>query len=308
MSFNLITQIKIFSIKIKVIMEMTIEKTKNRDLLLKVAFMYFLSYILIILGIDEEIVELKPIEYVTMKKTNGLKIFNKFLDHCALTRSGKVILFEFKKDPIRKKDLKQACQYSRIVYCKEKKDVITIIITISKMGKMAKYTYQDNTFHPRIIKTKTINKQKDLKIIRDKFKTNKMLTLMDCALMITLPLFDLKESEAEIVREMCEMIKDHKPLIPEDETERMTMGMYLNIIEYLNEDEHEKYEEMIDLTTVQKGVIATIEENGRKKGKREGKIEGIQGIINNLLNKYSLDETAYRLDMSREEIREILNG
>ena len=65
---------------------------------------------------------------------------------------------------------------------------------------------------------------------------------------------------------------------------------------------------MIDLTTVQKGVIATIEENGRKKGKREGKIEGIQGIINNLLNKYSLDETAYRLDMSREEIREILNG
>ena len=70
-------------------MEMTIEKTKNRDLLLKVAFMYFLSYILIILGIDEEIVELKPIEYVTMKKTNGLKIFNKFLDHCAIQNPGK---------------------------------------------------------------------------------------------------------------------------------------------------------------------------------------------------------------------------
>ena len=253
-----------------------------------------------ILGIDEEIVELKPIEYVTMKKTNGLKIFNNFLDHYALTKSGKVILFKLKKDPIRKKDLKQACQYSRIIYCKEKKDVITIIITISKMGKMAEYTYLNNTYHPRIIKTKTINKQKELKLIRDKFKNNKMLTLMDCALIITLPLFDLKESEAKIVREMCEMINKHKNIIPDDETEGIIMGMYLNIIEYLDEDEQEKYKEMIDLTTVEKGVIATLKE--------EGKREYIQGIINNILNKYSLDETTYILDMSREEILEILNG
>ena len=139
---------------------MSVEKTKNRDLLLKVAFMYFLSYILIILGIDEEIVELKPIEYITMKRTNGIKIFNNFLDHCALTRSGKVILFEFKKDPIRKNDLKQACRYSRIVYCKEKKDVITIIITISKTGKMARYTYLDNTFHPKSSKQKQSTNKK----------------------------------------------------------------------------------------------------------------------------------------------------
>ena len=61
---------------------------------------------------------------------------------------------------------------------------------------------------------------------------------------------------------------------------------------------------MIDLTTVEKGVIATIEEKGIEKGMKKG----MKKIINNLLTKYSLDETAYRLDMSREEIREILNG
>ena len=121
MLFNLLTWKKIFLNKIKGENKMSVEKTKNRDLLLKVAFRYFLSYILIIFGIEEEIVELKPIEYITMKRTNAIKIFNKFLDHCALTKSGKVILFEFKKDHIRKKDLKQACEYSRIVYCKEKK-------------------------------------------------------------------------------------------------------------------------------------------------------------------------------------------
>ena len=61
---------------------------------------------------------------------------------------------------------------------------------------------------------------------------------------------------------------------------------------------------MIDLTTVQKGVIAQIKEEGIKEGIKEG----MERIINNLLSKYSLDETSLMLDMSREEIREILNG
>ena len=65
---------------------------------------------------------------------------------------------------------------------------------------------------------------------------------------------------------------------------------------------------MIDLTTVEKGVIATIEEKGIEKGMKKGMKKGMEKIINDLLSKYSLDETAYRLDMSREEIREILNG
>ena len=54
---------------------------------------------------------------------------------------------------------------------------------------------------------------------------------------------------------------------------------------------------MIDLTTTQKGVIATLKEEGIKEGKRE--------IINRLLIKHSLDETAQWSNMSPEEIREI---
>ena len=40
---------------------------------------------------------------------------------------------------------------------------------ILKQGKIEEYTELDVTYHPRITKTKKINKQKDLKIIRDKF-------------------------------------------------------------------------------------------------------------------------------------------
>ena len=61
---------------------------------------------------------------------------------------------------------------------------------------------------------------------------------------------------------------------------------------------------MIDLSTAQKGVIAQIKEEGRRKGIKEGK----KKIINRLLTKYPLDETSYMVDMSREEILEILNG
>lgn len=35
----------------------------------------------------------------------------------------------------------------------------------------------DITYHPQIIKTKLINKQKDLKIIREKFNDNKVLDI-----------------------------------------------------------------------------------------------------------------------------------
>ena len=58
------------------------------------------------------------------------------------------------------------------------------------------------------------------------------------------------------------------------------------------------------MSTAQKGVIAQIKEEGRRKGIKEGK----KKIINRLLTKYPLDETSYMVDISREEILEILNG
>lgn len=47
---------------------MSVETIKNRDLFIKICFMYFLNHILKILGIDEEIDDIQPIEYITMDK------------------------------------------------------------------------------------------------------------------------------------------------------------------------------------------------------------------------------------------------
>ena len=174
---------------------MSVETTRNRDLFIKLSFMYFLNHILKILGINDEIIDIKPTEYITMDKKGKLKIFDNILDFVAVTRSDKIIIFEFNKNMLRKKDFKQTYDYYRRVYCKEKKDIETIIITISKGGTLTTYADFDVTFHPKIIKTKEINQQKNLKAIRNKFINNVKLTAFECSLLIALPLFELNESE-----------------------------------------------------------------------------------------------------------------
>ena len=139
---------------------MSAETQKNRDLFIKICFIYFLNHILRILNIDEEIADILPTEYITIDKKDGFKILDNFLDFIAITKSGKIIIFEFKKNSLRKKDLKQVFNYYREVYCKQKKDIISVIIVISKKGKITEYNEYDLTFHPKIIKlNKSTNKK-----------------------------------------------------------------------------------------------------------------------------------------------------
>ena len=147
---------------------MAIENTKNRDLFLKSCFMYFLIYILKILEIDEEVEEVRSVEIISLERKEKFKVFNNLFDYVVRMKSKKIYLFEFKKGPLTTDDLKQTYDYSRRLYCEEETDIITILITISETGHITEYEYMDNTFHPKIIKTKTISKQKDLKVLRDK--------------------------------------------------------------------------------------------------------------------------------------------
>lgn len=78
-----------------------------------------------------------------------------------MTKSGKLILFEFKKNTLRKKDLKQSYDYFDRVHCKNKVNIDFIIMTISDRGMISSYENKPLIFYPRIIKTKTIDKQKD---------------------------------------------------------------------------------------------------------------------------------------------------
>ena len=86
-------------------------------------------------------------------------------------------------------------------------------------------------FCPKIIKTKEINKEKDLKVIRDKFENNELLNSFECSLIVAFPIFELGQNEDTIVEEMCSNIEDKPHCIPEGEFDNVVMGMYLNIVE-----------------------------------------------------------------------------
>ena len=281
---------------------MSVENVKNRDLFIKICFMYFLNHILKVLGIDEEIKDIKPIEYITMDKNKDFKILDSLLDFVAVTKSGKIIIFEFKKDRLRKKDLQQVYNYYKRVSCKEKMDTIAIIIVISKMGKITEYNELDITYHPRIIKTKKINKRKDLKVIRNKFGNNIKLTSEECSLLIALPIFDLDESESKIVDEMCSLIENNRDCIPDDELDGVIIGMYLNIIEYIDPDKQDELLERIKVAEKSEGVIAQF----KRECKQEGMEQGKRQIISRLLSKNSLSNVAVLLDMRESDILDIL--
>ncbi|WP_298523571.1 hypothetical protein [uncultured Methanobrevibacter sp.] len=248
---------------------MSVENERNRDLFLKFCFMYFLNHILIVFGFDEKIVDMLPSEKISYKKTGKVKIFNNLFDFKALTESGKIIIFEFKKDVLRTKDLKQSFGYYLREFQNVSEDVRLILIVLSEGGRIREYTKCDLTFHPKIIKTKKINKQKDLNVIRNKFENNKRLTYQECSLLIALPLFDLNESEADIVGETCRYIKNKKHCIPEEKLDEVVIGSYLNIVEYIDESEQNQLMEMIGMAERVKGVLEMYKEELIEKNKIE---------------------------------------
>ncbi|WP_298521392.1 hypothetical protein [uncultured Methanobrevibacter sp.] len=282
---------------------MSIENVKNRDLFLKMCFMYFLAHILNVLGIKEEIDDVLPTELVTFKRIENFKIFDLLHDFKVITKSGKIIIFEFKKNMLKLDDLKQVYNYHWNTSCKEKTDnIIAIIIVISKDGKISEFKKLDFTYRPKIIKTKNINKQEDLKIIRDKFENNLKLTSQECSLLIAFPLFDLKESESKIIEEMCENIKSKKECIPEEDLDGVIIGMYLNIIEYIDSEKQYALKEMINVSGKIEGEFA----KWKKEQKAEGIIEGEQNIIRELLNNHSIKEISKMIHKDETEIKKII--
>ena len=74
------------------------------------------------MDIDEEIIDIKPTGYITINRKGKIKIFDSLLDFVAITKSDTIIIFEFKKGILRSEDFKQAYNYYKQVYCKEKKE------------------------------------------------------------------------------------------------------------------------------------------------------------------------------------------
>lgn len=164
--------------------------------------------------------------------------------------------------------------------------------------RIKEYTEFDVTYHPQIIRTKKISKQKPLSIIRDKLQHNRKLSDEECSLLITLPLFKVKESEADLTEEICRYISEKKHCIPQHLYDEMVLAMYLNIEEYVDDEKEEKLLEMINMAESYQGVISEIKNECRLDAEREFIIE--------LLQTFTLEEISKYLHREKSEIEKIL--
>lgn len=125
------------------------------------------------------------------------------------------------------------------------------------------------------------------------------MTSEECSLLIAIPIFDVNESENAVVEEICRRIADKRQCIPQNELDGVIIGMYLNIVEYIDLDKQQELMELIEVNEKSKGVIA--------KFKRECREEGEKRIIRRLLDKNSVSTVAVLLDMSEADIINIMN-
>ena len=124
---------------------------------------------------------------------------------------------------------------------------------------------------------------------------------MECTLLSTFPLFDIGESESQIIEEVCTNIKNKKHCIPKDEMEQIVRGMYLNILEYIDPEKQETLMEMIGVEDIrQRGDFAKIRKKERENGKKE--------IIDSLLKNYPLKTVSEMINIPISEIRNIVNS
>jgi polyribonucleotide nucleotidyltransferase len=83
----------------------------------------------------------------------------------------------------------------------------------------------------------------------------------------------LDVGEDEIVSETCRYIKSKRHCIPCEMFDKVVVGSYLNIVEYIDEDEQESLLEMIGMAERAKGVLQMYKEEMKEEMKEEVKEE-----------------------------------
>ncbi len=101
-------------------------------------------------------------------------------------------------------------------------------------------------------------------------------------------------------------IKDKSHCILDVEVDKVSIAMYLNICEYVEDGEQEELLVMINMAEDFEGVIAQIKNERKDEWMNKGINKGECNIIRELLKSLSIDEVCSLLHRDRTEIERIL--
>ena len=111
-------------------------ETKNRNYYFEFMFKYYITFLLKIIGINEEVDKVLSTSLISIDRGKNPSLFHNIMDYPVLTKSGKILLFEFKKGILRNTDFKQLYNYVSKVKRVENREIIPILITIPNGGNL----------------------------------------------------------------------------------------------------------------------------------------------------------------------------
>ena len=241
----------------------------DKDNRIKIGLINYGNALLSIEGIEEEIEEIDEISL----ERNNVK-----LDFRAKLKSGKILVVKCEKNKIEKETLEKILKYSKEIYYKTRKDVITIIISLFR----GKNEYRLNCgyclkFEPHIFPIKQYDGEGDLEKYKNKVQKEIAFTEGDYNWLISIPEMYFEREISEVVEELCHIIKDG--IIPEKYRRKMKTVINLSIDYYI--DDEEKKEELKNMLKMDDAFLSEYNiliRDVKNEGIKEGELNNIKSI------------------------------
>ena len=97
-------------------------ETKNRNYFFEFIFKCYITFLLKIIGINEEVDNVLSTSLISIDRGENPSLFHNIMDYPVLTKSGKILLFEFKKGILRTADFKQLYDHVSKIKRKENRE------------------------------------------------------------------------------------------------------------------------------------------------------------------------------------------
>ncbi|MDC7286670.1 hypothetical protein NXH76_02545 [Blautia schinkii] len=268
------------------------------DAALKAALQFFGEELFPYLGIDEKPIAILPTEMV------HLEIKKMYEDFNFLMKDNSWIHIEFESDSITRKDLRRFREYEAVTSNTYGVDVTTVVVCSAKTKHpMSELKVGLNTYKVKAVRLKDTNADLILKKLSE--TENSQIEKDDLVPLVLTPLMGGEIPEKERILQSFTWLNNQYQNVSKEELDKMQAVLYALAAKTLKNKDLEEIKEAISMTILGQMLLA----DGIKKGKEEGKKEGIQQCKTAWklsAQGESPEAISQKLQISLEEVLEIL--
>lgn len=263
--------------------------TKHEDAIMKMGILYFRDYILKVLGIDYDYVDIGPTELVE------LTIHSLFMDFTFLTTDGVYIHVEFQTTDSGEEDLRRFHAYEAVFSHKTGKKVITYVVYSGKIEnvqtKLDCGAYEYKIFPVYLIQK---NAENIFEKLQEKIGNGIALEEDDFVHLSLTPLMNSQQNKKNIIKTAMMFVKQNESV----SAEKTLAILYTLADKFLHGKELEEIKEVVAMTRLGQMLY----DDGVKEGSDQmatlTKLLLEAGRISDL--QLSVDDEKYREKLMKE--------